>query len=483
MTLRWHFLATHLDLPAASGVDDARWEYFQYKHLTDDSVFRIENKARQIAWSFVIAAEAVAFALLDDEFANSSIFESINLDEASEKINYARAVLENLKNVPFQTPRVVKDNSLELKFSNGATIISLPARPPRGKARRNFYGDEFAHVKQDKAIYQAALPVISKGGRVRLGSSPFGSRGVFWEVFTESMRRYPDYTRKKTPWWEIFSFCTDVPDAVRNAPMLPTAERIERYGKTRVRTIYDNMTLEDFQQEYECHFGAESLTLLSWETVLGMQDDALDCAQVRITGNDVLPAIDAIDRVAHKVKTGVLEQSFFLGLDVGRTKDATEIMLVGASDSSSSLPLRLSVTLINTEFDRQFDVLRSLLKRLPVTFGMLDRTGIGYYLAERTTGEFPEQVIGVDFTNLSKRTWATYLKTQAERGNITIPTDRELAYQLHSVKRIVTADKNLKFDNAPTDKHHADKFWALALALAAYRSGQNEYVSSSTTYA
>jgi phage FluMu gp28-like protein len=325
--------------------------------------------------------------------------------------------------------------------------------------------------------------VISKGGRVRLGSSPFGSRGVFWEVFTESMRRYPDYTRKKTPWWEIFSFCTDVPDAVRNAPMLPTAERVERYGKTRVRTIYDNMTLEDFQQEYECHFGAESLTLLSWETVLGMQDDALDCAQVRITGNDVLPAIDAIDRVAHKVKTGVIEQAFFLGLDVGRTKDATEIMLVGASDSSSSLPLRLSVTLINTEFDRQFDVLRSLLKRLPVTFGMLDRTGIGYYLAERTTGEFPEQVIGVDFTNLSKRTWATYLKTQAERGNITIPTDRELAYQLHSVKRIVTPDKNLKFDNAPTDKHHADKFWALALALAAYRSGQNEYVSSSTTYA
>jgi phage FluMu gp28-like protein len=121
--------------------------------------------------------------------------------------------------------------------------------------------------------------------------------------------------------------------------------------------------------------------------------------------------------------------------------------------------------------------------RLPVSFGMLDRTGIGRYLVERTVGEFPEQVLGVDFTNGSKRNWATYLKLQCERGNVTIPSDRELAYQLHSVKRIVTPDKNLKFDNEPTDKHHADKFWALALALSAYRAGQVEYYSSSTSYA
>ena len=43
--------------------------------------------------------------------------------------------------------------------------------------------------------------------------------------------------------------------------------------------------------------------------------------------------------------------------------------------------------------------------------------------------------------------------------------DRNLAYQLHSIKKPVTEAKNNRFDTERNEKHHADKFWAWALAV------------------
>ena len=93
-TKRCRFLVENLNLPAATGVDDARWEHFQLAYLNDSGTFRIDNKSRQIAFSFIAAAGAVADAVLDGE---STVFVSINLDEAKEKIRYARSVFENLE--------------------------------------------------------------------------------------------------------------------------------------------------------------------------------------------------------------------------------------------------------------------------------------------------------------------------------------------------------------------------------------------------
>ena len=53
-----------------------------------------------------------------------------------------------------------------------------------------------------------------------------------------------------------------------------------------------------------------------------------------------------------------------------------------------------------------------------------------------------------------------------------LPVDRSLAYQIHSIKKIVTGSKNLVFDTSANEKHHADKFWAMALALAAANAGR-----------
>jgi phage FluMu gp28-like protein len=61
------------------------------------------------------------------------------------------------------------------------------------------------------------------------------------------------------------------------------------------------------------------------------------------------------------------------------------------------------------------------------------------------------------------------MKMLFQKRLIPIPKDRDLAYQIHSIKKTVTASRNLVFDTEKNEKHHADKFWALALAVSAAR--------------
>jgi len=425
-TKRFLFLTQHLDLPRASGVDDAQWEHFQVAHLCDDGQFRIEDKSRQIAWSFLVAMEATAEAILG---AQSSVFVSINLDEASEKIRYAKAVLENIQN--YQLPKVIRDNTFGLEFDNGARILSLPSREPRGKARMNVYLDEFCHIARDRAIYGAALPMISKGGRLRIGSSLMGASGQHWEVSQQRLRPYPGYTRSVTPWWKVKAFSTDVRAAYQLAPVLPTAERVERFGNQRIRAIHDNMHSEDFQREYECVYVDETSAWFPWEEIQAIQQPSLYTITADTKGEAVSKAMNAIAELKAAVTRGVVETAMAAGIDVGRTRNATEIFVVGCT-TTDTYPLRLTLTLENASFDTQLAVAAAVFDTLPIKKGYIDQNGIGRNLAERLEKRFPSKVEGVDFTVQSKTVWATDAKMLAQQLKAIIPANRDLAYQIHN---------------------------------------------------
>lgn len=462
-TERAQFLVENLDLERATGVDDARWEHFQLAHLNDDGIFRIEDKSRQIAWSWLVAAESVANALLD---GRDTIFVSINLEEAKEKIRYARRIYGCLQ--IGNLPRLKTDNQLELEFDNEsrARISSHPSKPPRGRARSNIVLDEFAHVMHDKQIYTAALPVISKGGRLRIGSSPFGAGGVFWEVFSQELQAYPGYTRKTTPWWEVQAFCLNVREARKLAPAMETSARVDLFGNDRIKAIFANIPIEDFQQEFEAAFVDESTSWISLEEIRNNQVIDLQCELAGMRGTKADAVFTAIEKVAEWVQAGQIEQVLAGGVDIGRTRNATEIFLVGLS-TIQTYPLRLALTLDNVEFDEQEAIISKVLTLLPVMALYIDRNGIGRNLAERLEKQFPSKAVGVDFTNETKKLWATNVKMLMQQRKAPIPVNRDLSYQIRSIKRKVSPSKNLVFDTARNEKHHADKFWALALALDA----------------
>lgn len=468
-TERAQFLVDNLDLAEAAQVEGARWEHFQICHLEDDGTFRIEKKSRQIAWSFLVAAEAVADGILTGK---GSVFVSINLDEAKEKIRYAHNVRHALPRS--MRPKLVTDNRLELEFDNGARLLSLPSTAPRGKAQMNVYLDEFAHVRDDAVIYTAALPMITKGNRrLRVGSSPMGASGRFWEVYTQSIRPYPNFNRKSTPWWEVAAFCVDV-TAVREAPGLSTAQRVERFGNERIQAIYANMPEEDFQQEYETLFIDESTAWITWAEIKAVQDASLTCfLSHNVAGID--GALETIDALAGAIGRGEVEPVLMGGYDVGRTRNTSELFIVGRS-TTNALPLRAAITLDNCEFDDQFTVIERALSRLPMISLLIDRNGIGANLAENAEKRFPGKAQGVIFSNPSKALWAGDAKMLVQQRRTPLPVDRDIAYQIHSIKKKVTASKLVSFDTDSSEKHHADKFWAWALALtgAADRDGLQE---------
>lgn len=461
-TDRAQFLVDNLDLPGATGVPDARWEHFQLAHLQDDNILRCEVKGRQIAWSFTIAAEAIANVILEGA---SSIFQSINLDEAREKIIYARTIFEHL-NIGGLPKITQPDTTTQLGFDNGARIISSPGTPQRGKARFWMYFDEWAWQKHDRANYTAAFPIISKGGKVRGASSPAGSSGIFWEIYGQELRPYPGYTRKATPWWEVQAFCTDVRTARPAAPTLTTRERVERFGNERIRLIFENMPDEDFTQEYECVFVDESSAWITWDEIKASQDPDLLCFIAAGVGD----CRRAIDDLAAAVQLGKAEAAFCAGYDVGRTRNTSELFIIGKT-TTGSYPLRAALTLDNVPYDDQYDLICYACERLPMIKLLIDRNGIGNNLAENAERRFPSKVEGAQFTNTSKALWAGDAKMLIQQHKTPLPVDRDIAYQIHSIKKIITAAKNNVFDTEANEKHHADKFWSWALGLSATKSG------------
>lgn len=454
------FLIEYLNLPEAVGDPDANWETFQLKHLNNPSLFAIELKSRQVGWSWMAAAESVAMSVLYPK--STSIFVSINQEEAAEKIRYSKIVMEALD--PDVRPRLLTDNRMGWELDNGSRAISHPCRPPRGKAKAFVYLDEFAHYPNADEIYKAAVPIASKGGYLRIGSSPLGARGKFWEIFTESMQKYPGFDRQLIPWWVIGALCKDIDTAEIEAPGMPTEDRVFKFGTPRLIQLFENMTLEDFQQEYECNWVDESVSWIDWDLIKRNQTLAAEDKHWyrKVKGLDA--GMAAVGEVYERIKDGHIEQALTAGVDIGRTRDTTEIILNGISKFTNQLPYRLHITLEKTEFKDQEAMLGKVLDVLPVTSMLIDRNGIGSQLAENVSAKYPNAE-GVNFTNETKGLWAIEAKLRAQRGEVPIPLERDLAYQIHSIRKKVTSAGNSQFDNDANDKHHADMFWAWALAI------------------
>lgn len=471
---RARFAVENVDIEQAAQFPGATWEPFQIVFLNNTSRFGIWVKARQIAWSFTAALDAVIDGILTPD--TTHIFVSINLDEAKEKIRYARNIIEAIPD-PRWRPRLVQDSQTSLEFDNGSRLISHPCRPPRGKPRARIYYDEMAHYASgmDRETYRAGLPATVKGdGYIRIGSSPLGAHGLFWEIVTEAMRAYPGFTghRYSIPWWHIRALCTDVARAIVEAPGMPTEERVYEFGTPVLIEIYQNMFTEDFQQEYECAWVDEAAAWIAWDTIKANQDPNLLWWRAKT----VSQAYAQLPEVLRAIDQSKLEVALAGGLDIGRKRDLTVLIVVGRT-TTGALPVRWLVELATTPYDDQQGIFTEIITKLPFTRVLVDQTGLGSQLAENLRGATGGIARGVDFTNPAKELWAVEARIKAERIQAPLPVYRELAYQIHSVKRLLTKTKHASFDTDRNEDHHADMFWAWALALTAGKQEFREFLA------
>jgi hypothetical protein len=97
---------------------------WQRDGLLDKTNSQIYSKSRQVGFSFCnCGAKAVAKSMLIDK--NLSVFVSMNLDDAREKIIYARDLYESLP-AQFRV-KLTTDNKMELGFMKPMFIsMNLP---------------------------------------------------------------------------------------------------------------------------------------------------------------------------------------------------------------------------------------------------------------------------------------------------------------------------------------------------------------------
>ncbi len=426
---------------------------YQEEQLRCKSKFTIDIKARQTGWSFNAASDALARSLMEIRAMN--IFISVNLEEAKEKIRYASAIYEELP-AACKIP-LITDKKQELEFANGSRIISHPCREPRGKTKATIWLDEFAHYKNAKAIYAATVPILVRGGgQLHVGSTPMGKLGLFAEIALEAVRRYPGYVRIWTFWWDCRHFTQKPlsdPERVLIAG-LPTHDRVYQYGNSAIISIYENMDEDEFRREFECLFLDEASAYIPFEIITAAQDHHLEL-------------VNNVDDLL-KAQKGML----FGGYDVGRTGDASELLIVDKVENKFFT--RLMITLKNAPYSEQKELLGLFMKaglhRLAI-----DKTGIGDNLSEDLEKEFGGRVERIHFTSGNKELLASNFKKEIEKRNLIIPANRDLIQQIHSIKRIITATNNVRFDCEKNEKHHADKFWALALALWAGKDVEESF--------
>jgi phage FluMu gp28-like protein len=166
--------------------------------------------------------------------------------------------------------------------------------------------------------------------------------------------------------------------------------------------------------------------------------------------------------------------SSYLGIDVGRKHDLTVFWLLRRiGDVLWTDSIRV---LEKTPFSSQLDAAAELIRTLRVTRVCIDATGIGAMMAEQLQQRFGAYTVEqVNFTNAVKLDLGMPLLQAFQDRQIRIPTDAVIREDLHKTRKTTTASGNVRLEADSDDAGHADRFWALALAVHAAKESTSPF--------
>lgn len=420
------------------------------------------NKSRQIGFSTVIAAEALHAAATRPAYKAN--FVSINQTEAADKIQIARTLFhsipDELKDTePRLKPQLWADSEMELSFHlppSVSELISQPASAAVRGGKKDIYFDEFAHVRDAKKLYQAALPAITRGdGRISIISTPLGQSGMFFDIMTK-VDDYPEYSRHSIPWWECLIMCMSPQhqeEAMARWAEVDTRSRVELWGSSKIKMIFKSFgaDVQGFSTEYEATFVDELSSYFPWGLIVDQVDDEAHSAWRQ---GSMIPGGWAYDKAEGQISIGV---------DLAKERDEsvfTVVETIGEGESAQKLPRYIYAT--QDPYEKQWETLEKLIARVGARRVTIDQTGVGNVFIEKArASKFSGVIEGVVFNNKNKEEWATRFKGDLQLGTVRLPRHAELMRQIHGIQRMKTEAGFYKFSGKPRD----DYFWSLCLAL------------------
>lgn len=400
---------------------------YQRKYLQDKSRFKVGMFSRQTGKTFTTTLEAVLDCLEAEAQGRVSKWTILSVSEPRAKdalddgvklhLNAMRTAFEYLE-VPFNAD----EKSYEVRFPGGSRIRAIASKPSTARGMsENLILDEFAHHADNRAIWTALFPVISKPGlKLRVISTPNGKGEKFYELITA-----PEMAK-------TFSrHVVDIYQAVEDG--LPRDIEELKAG------INDP---DAWAQEYECRFVDASTAWLTFDLIDSCEDDDAGIPELYEGGY------------------------CYLGVDFGRKRDLTTLYifeLVG-----DVLWMRESVELFRTPWHQQKEEIARLFKTYRILRAALDESGMGSEPVEWSQYQFGHsRVEGVYFTSTRKLDMATALKNRMQDRKVRLPRNRDLRNDLHSVTKTIGPTGAPRLSAPRENGSHADRFWACALAVSA----------------
>ena len=392
---------------------------YQRAFVLDPARFKIWLSSRQVGKSFGTAFEAVADCAKHP--GAEWLIMSAGQRQADEWMlkasRLARAFALELAGT--EDAVRVECAAAEIRFGNGARILSVPANPDTARGySANLVLDEFAIHEQDREIWAAVFPTVtnelSGTKKIRVVSTPKGRGNKFAELWEEGGAR-----------WSRHRVTLD--DAIAQGL---------RVDKAALR---EGVADEDiWRQEYFCEFLANDTCYFP------------------------LDLIRAAERVPSP--TAPADAPRFLGVDIGRAHDLTAIAeLAAVGDALLLVDLE---TLERAPFAEQRELLWSRLSRPSVRGCAIDATGIGAQLAEETRAKFGGRIVEpVQFTNATKNALFQSLRRALDESRLVLPADRELREDIHAVHRKISTGGNIQFVAPRRPDGHSDRACAIALAV------------------
>jgi len=418
---------------------------YQINWLKDESKIKIWEKSRRIGATYVQAYEDVRDCISGK--VPSVWFSSADESAAKEYILYCSMWAKlfdkgakDLGELVIESDKSIKTFTIE--FSNGKRINALSSNP---KAFRSKGGkvvlDEFAFHTDAKALWKAAKPVITWGFPLRILSTHHGQQSLYF--------KFIDQIKKGKLNWSLHT--TTIYDAVNDGIVdkilgkKATKQEKENWVKSLEEDSFDKTT---WLEEYCCIPVDEATAFLSYDLITGCEDNCL-------LGNEDF------------------QNDFYVGVDIGRRKDLTVIWVVELI--GNRFFTRIVKELEKTPFKIQKEILYDILQHPKFRRCCIDSTGIGMQLAEETQTDFGKfRVEPIMFTGRTKEELAFNLYTNFEDKNVVIPSMHNIREDLHSIRKVTSASNNIRFDVAQSEvSGHADRFWALALALYAGKNSTN----------
>jgi phage FluMu gp28-like protein len=440
---------------------DAVFLPFQSKWIKDTSRIKLMEKSRQIGISWATAygvdERAAAQGARFDEWVSSrdDIQARLFIEDCKLWAGIMGMAAKDLGEVVIDADKKV--SAYVLQFASGRRIHSMSSNPDAQAGKRGSRVlDEFALHADQRKLWAIAYPGITWGGAMEVISTHRGSYSFFNGLIRE--------TREKNNPKRISMHKVTLQDALDQGFLFKLQQALpadaEQQGMDEA--AYFDFTkngaadAESFDQEYQC---------------IPADDDAKFLEYGLITACEYSGGTDW-----RRGLTGPFQGRLYCGVDIGRKKDLTVLWVVEK--------------LGDVFYTRHIETMEKMRKSdqekiLYPWFAICDRicidaTGLGIGWSDDAQDKFgASRVEAVTFTGQVKEALAYPLKGAMEDRTIRIPEDPVIRSDLRKVQKTVTAAGNIRFVAESTADGHADRFWALALAIhAADSSGGPVHVGS-----